>query len=150
MPLVPRQEGLLNSPVRLRECGLPCDRIASDPRGGLLDQVMSTTTITQASFDEVLAAIKRGELDPQLDLLQSAIRARRDITNLTKGYALVPGDIVVFNKRTRPGYMIGLRAKVLQVNQVTAYVEMLPGQDAGRFQNATRVRVPFALIDKAP
>lgn len=104
--------------------------------------------ITQEAFDQTLAAVKAGELDAQLDLLRSAISHRQQSVNYIKGHQLVGGDIVVFNERTKPRYLIGLRAKVLSVNQVTAYVEMLPGQDAGKFQRSRQIRVPFSLIDK--
>lgn len=104
--------------------------------------------ITQNLFDTVLADITSGELDAQLDILSDAIKERRRIKTLTFGYQLKPGDQVAFNENTHPRYMIGLKAKILSINQVTAYVEMLPGQNAGKFDRSSRIRVPFNLLIK--
>lgn len=106
----------------------------------------------QQALDLVLQELPKGTYDRQLDLFQQAIISRRKVLTLSKGYQLVAGDIVAFNNKTKPRYLIGIQARVEKINQTTAYcrivdseLDKLPAE--ARFGGG-RIRVPFSLIDR--
>lgn len=108
----------------------------------------STTLMDTAMLiQQVIAGIGTGQFDAQLATFSSEIRRRQELLTLTKGHSLHVGDRVVFNGKTRPRYLVGLFAKVLDVNQVTAWCALEEGP-VGKFRGQ-KIRVPFALIDKS-
>lgn len=80
---------------------------------------------------EVIAAIQRGDFDGVLVRLK-AVHFRA-------------GDLVVFNSKVRPHYLMGIGAEIVQVNQVSAYCRITDDR-AGKYRGS-RIRVPLALID---
>ncbi len=97
---------------------------------------------------EVIAAIGRGEFDAQLSAFSSEIRRRQELLTLQKGHSFRAGQKVVFNGKTRPRYLVGLQATILDVNQVTAWCALDEGP-VGKFRGQ-KIHVPFSLIDAAP
>jgi len=62
-------------------------------------------------------AIVDGDADSFLDAISSAIKMRKESLNERRMLFINPGDIVRFNKTTRPKYLAGLEAEVVRVNQ---------------------------------
>lgn len=103
---------------------------------------------------ETIDAIILGELDHGLDSILAAVQERRRSVGhggmrVGRSGAFHIGQEVVFNDRTRPRYMIGLRGTVTKVNDATVKVELDHSStlQAGRFGGGTGLRVPFGLVD---
>lgn len=99
------------------------------------------------SHTEALTAIANGSLDPHLDTLSRAIKARRQFRATLEVATLRPGDRVVIHG-TRPTYLNGQQAIVKSVNQSTVTVRFEDEAAARRFGHAP-VRVPVACVRAA-
>ena len=89
-----------------------------------------------------------GWMDAELDKLSDAVSARRKLLkardNLDKFYELGVGDTVRFNVHTRPTYLIGLTAKVVDKKTKKVVVEL--AQSIGRFSG--RINTHVSLLEK--
>jgi hypothetical protein len=56
------------------------------------------------------------------------------------------GEVIIFNSRTRPKYLVGELGTVTKVNMKTVMVKLKNPQ--GRF-GANEIRVPKTLVDKS-
>lgn len=94
--------------------------------------------------DEFIAAILAGEFDDQEQRIYDAFKQRRRVLAATTMASIGPGDTVVI-QNTRPKYLNGLRATVVNVNQTTASVRFVDPLGAKRYGHGI-VRVPASCL----
>ena len=104
--------------------------------------------MSDISFEEFIIGIINGAADENLDTINSAIKSRQKILNSRKMFLFNPGDIVMFNRNTRPKYLQGQKAKVVKINRTTVTVFVSEDAWGTRKYRGTEVRVPFNLVDK--
>lgn len=92
--------------------------------------------------------IINGKMDAELDAIASAIRARRDILEKQKMFQFKPGDRVIFNRLTRPKYLVGQKATVQYLNRETVVVTI--DDTAGLVKYRGQIKTSANLIDKLP
>lgn len=106
---------------------------------------------------EVVEAIENGALDSGLREIVDAIHERRDLLGRRKHRMFGIGDIVRFvNLGMGAKYMNGLRARIVEINPKTVWVELLPEDRAlirnKRLGRASRIKVypnslEFAFVE---
>jgi len=96
-------------------------------------------------MNAIIGNIVAGNHDAHLDAISNAIALRRSQLSEQKKSSLCVGDIVRFNNKTKPRYMIGHKAKVTKINQKRVQVTMLNG-GVGRF--GSTIITPLSIIDK--
>ena len=98
-------------------------------------------------------AINVGNFDADLDALSEAIRDRKKRLEQRKLVSLDVGQTVWITDQTRPTYLIGLEAEILEINRARAVIKLKGGR-AGRFsgerikvypQHITTTKPPYAV-----
>jgi len=95
----------------------------------------------------IVQLIEEGQYDPYLEDMRRAIAERRDVLGQRKLHReLAYGDVVKFvNLGMGAKYLNGIRARIVEINRKTMWVEVLPEDRqliAGtRFGRSRRIRV---------
>lgn len=89
--------------------------------------------------------IAAGKYDETLDAIEQAVRARQEQLAMQRLYSLTPGSTVRFNSNTKPKYLRGIEATVVDINRTRAVVAL--ASDIGRYRAGGRITVPAALIE---
>jgi hypothetical protein len=96
---------------------------------------------------DIAAAVARGELDDDLDMIASLINDRRkmnrQIDGLDKFAALKVGDRVTISSTVRPKYLAGLPATVTKKNRTRVVIDL--DAPAGRFHR--NITAPAEMLD---
>lgn len=99
--------------------------------------------------ETIVRFILDGEADSFIPAIKEAISMRKEILNDEKMLFLSAGDIVRFNRSTRPKYLQGLRATVVKPNQKTITVRILEEDKiSARKYGWGEFRTPLGLVDK--
>lgn len=101
-----------------------------------------TTTITST---DVVSGIVFGMFDDDLDRIAEALKARREAKR--ELLVFTAGDNVVFNTRTHPVYMQGIKAVVTGVKRTKVVVKI--SEDHGRFHAGAAITTSPDLLDMA-
>lgn len=97
--------------------------------------------------DVIIANIRDGYHDDDLDRFTQTIKTRREYLATAKRWEFQPGDTVRFNSQINPKYLVGKTAVVSKVNRKTASVRCPDNyRDYHRFSD-TIVRCPLELIE---
>lgn len=100
-----------------------------------------------ATTQEIIDGIIAGYLDSDLDRIKAALDSRRDELQESRNrklkYAITPGTHVWFNRRTRPEYMQGAEAVVVEINRTRIVVKLI--RPVGRFRG-DRVTTALDLV----
>ena len=95
---------------------------------------------------DILDAIDSGQMDTHLKSLSEAIIERRGVLGRRKHREFNVGDVVRFvGLGAGAKYMNGLRARIVEINPKTVWVELLPEDRAAirgtRFGRSSRIKV---------
>lgn len=97
----------------------------------------------------IIQQIMNGDFDNNLTDMVEAIQERRKLTRFQNNFiAMVDikiGDTVVL-KGLKPSYVNGLKAKVIGKKRTKLSIEIISGQDTGRFGRF--VTVPADCLEK--
>lgn len=87
----------------------------------------------------VIDVIRRGNFDSDLDKISEVIRERRKRVEQRKLHTLEEGQTVWITEQTRPTYLIGLEAEIIEINRARAVIKLKKGS-VGRF-GGERIKV---------
>ena len=100
-----------------------------------------------SNFMDVLDTILVAD-EAQLSQIEQAVKQRKEIVLSRMVLDLKPKDIVRFNSKTRPKYLVGLEAEVTKVNQKTVGVKIVEGDVfKARRYGKSAFRCPISLIE---
>lgn len=109
--------------------------------------MLSHDTVNKEYFVD---AIVDGDADSFLDAISGAIKMRRESLNERKMLFINAGDVVRFNKTTRPKYLAGLEAEVVRVNKKRIVVKFI-NEDSKRRARKFGIgefTTPISLVEK--
>lgn len=90
----------------------------------------------------VIKFILDTETESDIDAIRNAIQARKQRDAIALRCSLKVGDVVWFNEKTKPRYMVGQKATVKKINRERVVVDLV--QRTARF--STNVNVPLSLL----
>jgi hypothetical protein len=106
------------------------------------------TQIAADKTKEIIALIRLGTVDDNLEQISDAIQNRRHISDTEKIYDFNKGDTVVFNSQARPQYLQGLTATIVRINRVRVVLSTPDAFEYRRFRNSKALTCPVSIIDK--
>lgn len=96
------------------------------------------------SLDDLTTDILNGKYDENLDRIIEVTRGRKDFLNRRMFFTLKPGDKVKFNRNTKPKYLQGKTATVVELNNDKVVVDL--DYPVGKFNK--KVNAPAGLIER--
>lgn len=95
------------------------------------------------TIDDLCHYIGKGEFDDHLDELAERVSRRKTALSALFFSTLKVGDKVMFNERTRPKYLQGATATVVELNRTRAVVDL--DAPIGKFEG--KISTTPALIE---
>ena len=102
------------------------------------------TTMTELEL--LIGAIKTGEGDDDIERVLDTDLARRKFLDDVESAKFKVGDLVQFNDRGRPKYLVGVTGKIIGKTKTKFEVKVDPDQDLGRFGEF--ITAPGSLLTK--
>lgn len=98
-------------------------------------------------LQQLLSDIHTGIYDDDIERLAIALRRRENAIASDTFYTVEVGDLVRFNNKTRPKYLQGATATVVDKNTTRLVVKLT--KPAGKYSEFSRITVPALLVDPA-
>ena len=96
-------------------------------------------------MNEIIDKVLGGEADEYLNELREAVNSRRKVVAARVVSGVKVGDRIRFNENTRPKYLQGIEAVVVEKLQKNVRVEM--AETAGRYTAGMPITVPAILVE---
>lgn len=93
----------------------------------------------------VIASIRSGQYDDELDAICEVANARRRFAQVSGVQSLAYVGARVKFVRGRPRYLIGELATVVKVMQT--WIEVKLDQDCGKFSAKSTIRTPMSIVE---